>query len=762
VTDGVSQQPLVRARVVLSADVAALPVNRVLLTDADGRYRFTQLPAADTFVVTVSKTGYATQSLGAAPPTYAPVPVRLAPGEVRDAVDVRLTPEVWIAGRLLDTDGTPLANGVVEMSRAVFDAGTRTLVPVSDAMTNDRGEFRVTGLPPGQYYLSARDPAFFAVGDNSGRLEYPETFFPGVLSPDEATRITLEAGGTPPPVTLTLRIGTPTRAPVTTPSVASAAPVVSVPTTSAITGQITSLENGGPIARARVRLSSVDGALSGARVALTDAAGRFRFDHLPAATSYVVTATKTGFSPRAFGEAPPAKAPDLIAVAAGAVHEGANIVLVPDVVVSGRVFDEDDTAFSGALVEAMRPVFTSGRRTLVTVAEAITDDTGSFRLSGLPPGQYYLSAFDPTYANIGDADGPLFYSPTFYPGAVFPDDAVRLSVEPYRPLEDVSFKLVIIKPTRVTGSMVTRPDAGGVPKPLMSAAVTMSPKRNDQFSLFTLTEPRMESNGGFIFANVPPGRYRIQAQGETEREGVTLFSMYTMEVRGTARSTERMSLTRGAVISGTVEWETSTGRTPATRDGLRVRAPMADGHPFGDSLTGAVKSDETWSIRGVMNGDHYIRIEGLPPEWRLKRVEYNGRDITDIPYTFEYEEVKTGFRLVLSDRTTRLFGFLSSPGRDDLQSYAVVVFPVNATHWRPASRYTRIVYPDARGYYELRGLPPGQYHIVATRDVDESDLGDPTVFDALTRLSNVETFTLNEGPGWRVNLTPAVRPRRIP
>ena len=187
---------------------------------------------------------------------------------------------------------------------------------------------------------------------------------------------------------------------------------------------------------------------------------------------------------------------------------------------------------------------------------------------------------------------------------------------------------------------------------------------------------------------------------------------------------------------------------------------MADGNPFGDSLSGNVGQDDTWTIRGVMNGDHFLRVEGLPPGWQLKRVEYTGRDLTDPPYTFEYEEVKAGFKIVVTDRISRVFGWVTPRSRDDLQSYAVVVFPVNALHWRPASRYTRITYPDARGYYEVSGLPPGQYLIAAARDVDESDLGDATVFDALSRLPNVKGFRLDEGRPWRVDLSPVIRPRR--
>jgi protocatechuate 3,4-dioxygenase beta subunit len=756
VTDAVSQRPLARARVILTASHDVLAFNRVLITDEDGRFHFTALPAGDSFVLTASKAGYAVRSAGEMPPLYQPVPMRLATGEIRAKVDVALTPAVLIAGRLRDADGTPLANGLVEASRAVFEGGRRTLVPVADAITNDRGEFRVVGLAPGQYYLSARDPVFVGVADATGPLTYPETFFPGVLSPDDATRLTLEAGTPPATVDFTVQAGTPLRG---TPVEGAETPA---PGTSSIMGRITALGTGGPVARARVRLSTPGGPLTAPRATLTDADGRYRFDDLPASEGYVVTASKSGYAARGFGEGPPAKPPTPIALADHVRMETVDIVLVDEVLITGRVHDEDETPFAGALVEAMRPVFSGGRRTMVTVAEAVTDEQGEFRLTGLPPGQYYLSAFDPAYADVGDAQGQLFYSPTFYPGGVFPDEAVRITLDAFNPAEALTFRLHIITPTRVTGILTTRPGPSGVPRPLMAAAVTMSPQRNDQFSLFTLTEPSMQPNGSFVFSNVPPGRYRVQASGETEREGVHLFQTFTLEVRGAQQSIGRLFLFRGAVVSGHIEWETSAGRVPPSREHIFVRAPMADGNPFGDSMSGNVGTDDTWQIHGVMNGDHFLRVEGLPEGWQVKRVDYEGRDLTDIPYTFEYDESKSGFRIVVTDRVSRVFGWVTPRGRDDLQSYAVVVFPVNAVHWRPASRYTRITYPDARGYYEISGLPPGQYLVAATRDVDESDLGDPAVFDTLSRMPNVLSFRLDEGRGWRVDLSPVIRPRREP
>jgi hypothetical protein len=210
-------------------------------------------------------------------------------------------------------------------------------------------------------------------------------------------------------------------------------------------------------------------------VALTDAEGRYRFTDLPAGRRYAVRASKNGLAARGYGEGPPSRPPTAIILTEGQQLTPIDISLTEQIPISGVVLDEDDSPFSGALVEAMRPVFSNGRRTMVTVAEAITSNRGEFRLDTLPPGQYYLSAFDPAFANVGDANGALFYSPTFYSGGVFPDEATRLTIDQDHASEQLSFALRIIRPSRVTGSLETQASPTRTSVPLLSAAVVMSP-----------------------------------------------------------------------------------------------------------------------------------------------------------------------------------------------------------------------------------------------------------------------------------------------
>ncbi len=69
--------------------------------------------------------------------------------------------------------------------------------------TNDIGEFRVFGMPPGDYFVAATFPNFMS-GENVEHVTYAPTFYPGTGNAAEAQRLTLVAGQTVSNVVLPL------------------------------------------------------------------------------------------------------------------------------------------------------------------------------------------------------------------------------------------------------------------------------------------------------------------------------------------------------------------------------------------------------------------------------------------------------------------------------------------------------------------------------------------------------------------------------
>ena len=138
-------EPLRNARVSLSPAAGDVPL---VLTDGDGRFAFTGLPAG-TYAVSAAKAGYAVPD-GAAP-------VQLAEGARAD-VSVRLARGAAIAGRLLDEAGEPLPNANVLVEQLVETGGVRSTRARRAVQTNDIGEYRVGSLPAGVYVVSVVTP----------------------------------------------------------------------------------------------------------------------------------------------------------------------------------------------------------------------------------------------------------------------------------------------------------------------------------------------------------------------------------------------------------------------------------------------------------------------------------------------------------------------------------------------------------------------------------------------------------------------------
>ncbi|MDQ3070637.1 MAG: carboxypeptidase-like regulatory domain-containing protein [Acidobacteriota bacterium] len=507
------------------------------------------------------------------------------------------------------------------------------------------------------------------------------------------------------------------------------------PPAGAIRGRITSFTDGKPLSRARVILSRPDQETNW--VTITDDQGRYELTELDAFDNYMLAVSKSGYAPRLWGEKQLPEPATPIKITDGQKLENVDVALAQHLWVSGKILDSDGTPFAGGIVSALRPVFVGDRREMVTVAEIITNDKGEYRLFGLPAGQYFISAVDPAFLATRDHLGPLVYAATFYPGVPSPEDATRITLEPGQPRDNIDFPLRIVKPARVSGKISPWNN-----EQLFSGAVVMSPFRADRAASFSLTDVDIKPDGTYEFANVPSGRFIIRSRGETDEEGITMFAAFTIGVVERNLTAVDMTLYPGARIQGLVEWHGATPR-PTSLPETRVRAPMHDGSQFGDALTGHIKDDNSFLIRGAMVGGHLLRVENLPFPWSVKSVFYRGQDVTDIPISYEFNQLVTGIRIVLTDSTTKLAGRLVSTADDDFESYKVVMFPVSQLHWKPGSRHIKLVRPDREGRYSFVGLPPTVYYLVASRDVDESDIGDMSVLERLA--AGALTVRLNEG-----------------
>src|SRR6185369_231233 len=145
-------RPVKRARVYASA--VELPGGRGMLTDDSGVFDLTELPAGR-YTLTVSKSGFVSLSYGQRRPLQAGTPLQLAENQQLKGIQFQLPRGSVIGGRVLDEDGDAMPGVMVRVMRYQYLQGDRRLTPAGTAQTDDRGQYRVWGLMPGDYYVNA-------------------------------------------------------------------------------------------------------------------------------------------------------------------------------------------------------------------------------------------------------------------------------------------------------------------------------------------------------------------------------------------------------------------------------------------------------------------------------------------------------------------------------------------------------------------------------------------------------------------------------
>ena len=171
-----------------------------------------------------------------------------------------------------------------------------------------------------------------------------------------------------------------------------------VPATAVIAGVITAEGTGSPVRRASVTATAPE--LRGGRTTMTNDQGQFSFNALPAGR-YTVNASKPGYLQIPFGAKKAGRPGTPIQLAAGQKMEKANIAIPKGGVITGIVVDDNGEVTPRTQVRAMRFVMRTGERTLQQAGTAMTDDRGQYRIFGLQPGDYLVSAV-PQNQNIGD------------------------------------------------------------------------------------------------------------------------------------------------------------------------------------------------------------------------------------------------------------------------------------------------------------------------------------------------------------------------
>jgi protocatechuate 3,4-dioxygenase beta subunit len=190
-----------------------------------------------------------------------------------------------ISGEVLNEDGEPVPGARV----LVIDPAAPR--PVAGGHSDESGSFNIKRVPAGTFVLRAAAPG----------TPYADEFYETATNPDEATPVTVEAGGEVTGIAFSLPVG------------------------GSISGQVTD-EDGNPIADARVE--AVNRELGVRRHAKAAEDGSYVIEGLMAG-EYLVRAGARGYVPEFYDDAPDPDVATPVGVALGQEQTDVNFALAP-------------------------------------------------------------------------------------------------------------------------------------------------------------------------------------------------------------------------------------------------------------------------------------------------------------------------------------------------------------------------------------------------------------------------------------------------
>jgi hypothetical protein len=445
--------------------------------------------------------------------------------------------------------------------------------------------------------------------------------------------------------------------------------------------------------------------------------------------------------------------PKWINVSEGQEVRDIDIVLLPGGVIEGRVVDESGEPVVRANVVALRWERRDGQELLARSREGTaTNDRGEYRLFGLMPGDYSLSASlpdaqmsftnDPGRRSANTGSG---YAMMYFPGTTDVTEAERVTLKPAQSLSNIDIVFRPVPLARVAGVLVSSEG-----KLLDGAHVILT--RSTSFG-GTVGFSRVADTGAFRIDRVPPGRYILQAYSVPRTVIETIartgrsapladapgleFGVLPITVTG---DVDEITITTAP--AGRIRGKVTLDGRPVQPSGGRpmlIRAiPAAPDAIAAGATVVPVQGDGFFSASGML-GRFILRVDQITPPLSLMRVERDSADVTDVGISIGADEDVSDIRVMLTTTPTRLDGRVASRTGSASGEFAdsmVLVFSEDAERWSlPATRYVTRTRPDREGSFHVSGLPPGRYLAVALAGVESDRLDDPGLLKRASTLA---------------------------
>jgi hypothetical protein len=385
-------------------------------------------------------------------------------------------------------------------------------------------------------------------------------------------------------------------------------------------------------------------------------------------------------------------------------------------------------------VFAMRKAFDQyGWATFVTEgAMGSTNDRGEYRITGLPPGQYYVRAASrPTIAQgrlAGEAaPTPGQYTPTYYPGALESGKAVRVEVKSGVESGNIDVALARLALFTIRGRVVDPADG----KPPARAMLGTIPARSDFVSAVGSSVAPYRSDGTFELTEIAPGVYWVTASipgPPMTPEQRQLFatpgadpSILPISPQGKSLVTvinadvENVEVTvvRDLRVTGSVSVE-GQALTPAELTAIKVELRMIEAGRLIPQSRGrlTMNPDGRFTYGSIYLAEYRVSLSGLPPSLYIKDGRFGNMDALSQNLTLTTSQLPS-LDFVLA-KGGDLVGIVTNSDSKPVPNQEVVLIPAFSN--RPDLYKTAMT--DGSGRFTISGIAPGDYRAYAWKTME--------------------------------------------
>jgi hypothetical protein len=368
--------------------------------------------------------------------------------------------------------------------------------------------------------------------------------------------------------------------------------------------------------------------------------------------------------------------------------------------IAGNVVDDDGQPVAGVVVQALLATFdTNGATNLIPAGRAsVTDSTGRYLLTRLPPDIYLVSVNPPTTGNRNRS----FFTTVYYPGTTEWRSATPVDIS-RRSAFSVDIELPLKDMVRVTGPILNTVDP--------EANVTgfyVSPVDDPSTALIRISNSARDTRTSFQIQGLPPGTYDIFPTFARPQETPRVSHIRMTVPRNLQGVT--MEIRPGTDVLGRIDVQSFDGSATLDFSKIKVGLLARKGELVSPPPV-AVADDGVFVIPGVPDVEYQLSIVGLPPNAYVRSAQF---DDADALYSWIHiQRHSQRLQVVVDTAGAEITGRLVDIHRQFFpQNASLVLVPMQRRGDLPAPGF--VVAPtDGYGTFVVHAVPPGDYRLLA-------------------------------------------------